>query len=380
MALTFSRDTKLFVTVSSLVFEIPILDGFSFSQAQNIQDITLNEAASSPGVSRRGREALVNSINPAEFSFSTYIRPFKSAGSGGSAADNATEHHLVDDVLWSLLLNADDSTFAGSDGSSAAAADQPGWAFGGAASTLTPSSNDVTLNTCTLTFLVGDQSYVISDCVMNECTIDFDIDGIATANWSGFGTTIADGSAAGTVTCNEGIFAQNNFIRNRLSQVKLTGLSSDPTTVNYSITLIGGSLTISNNITYLTPEQLGKVNTPLGHVTGTRSVTGNLNCYHNTASNGSADLLEDILEDIGTATSAGNATNSHSLDIFIGGGSGTDPSTPGMIIRMGRVHLEIPTLTADDVMTVDITFHALPADLDSSDEITAIIVEGATPA
>ena len=39
---------------SSRVFEIPILDGFSFSQAQNIQDITFNEAADSSGNSNRG--------------------------------------------------------------------------------------------------------------------------------------------------------------------------------------------------------------------------------------------------------------------------------------------------------------------------------------
>lgn len=379
MALTFSRDTKLFVTVSSMVFEIPILDGFSFSQAQNIQEISLNEAASTSGVSRRGREALVNSINPAEFSFSTYIRPFKSAGSGAGAADNAAEHHMVDDVLWSLLLASNSSTFTGGDASTPAASVIPGWAFAGASSALTPSSNSTTLNTCSLTFLIGDQSYTISDCVMNECSIDFDIDGIATASWSGFGTTIVDGAAAGSVTCNEGIFAQNNFIRNRLSQVRLVG-GGDPASVTYGITLIGGSLTISNNITYLTPEQLGKVNTPLGHVTGTRSVTGTLNCYHNTTSNGSADLLEDILEDIGTATTAGNATNVHELDIFIGGGSGTDPNTPGMIISMDQVHLEIPTISSDDVMTVEIPFHALPADLDSTNEITSIIVEGAVPA
>ena len=72
----FSRDTKLMITMGSGVFEVPILDGFSFSQAQNIQDITFNEAADSSGNSNRAREAVVNSIAPAEWSFQTYIRPF----------------------------------------------------------------------------------------------------------------------------------------------------------------------------------------------------------------------------------------------------------------------------------------------------------------
>ena len=51
-----------------------------------------------------------------------------------------------------------------------------------------------------------------------------------------------------------------------------------------------------------------------------------------------------------------------------------------MIFIMNQVHLEIPTISADDVMTVEIPFHALPASLDASDEITSIIVKGPTPA
>ena len=55
---------------------------------------------------------------------------------------------------------------------------------------------------------------------------------------------------------------------------------------SYSLTLTGGNVTISNNMTFLTPETLGVVNQPLGHVTGTRSVSGNFTCYLNTPSSG----------------------------------------------------------------------------------------------
>ena len=96
--LYFSRDSKLFVEWSGTtgLWEVPILDGFSFSQATNASEITLAEMESTAGSSRRGRRLFNDSLAPVEWSFSTYMRPFKSAG-GGSAndADSATEVHSV---------------------------------------------------------------------------------------------------------------------------------------------------------------------------------------------------------------------------------------------------------------------------------------------
>ena len=305
----FSRDTKLMITMGSGVFEVPILDGFSFSQAQNIQDITFNEAADLSGNSNRAREAVVNSLAPAEWSFQTYIRPFKTAGSGSGAADlngGANKQHLVEEVLWALLAGAD--TYTVTDGSTDPAFTRDSTAviaFSTSASGSTlnfNSSNKTTLGKADFSFLIGgdtatDHVYKITDCVVNEVTIDFDIDGIATASWSGFGTLITDeASTTPTRTVYEDITATDNMIRNRLSAVKLVGAGGSGG-VTHAITLTGGSITISNNITYLTPETLGQVNTPLGHVTGTRTVSGNLTCYLNTDSNGSASLFEDLVED-----------------------------------------------------------------------------------
>ena len=58
--------------------------------------------------------------------------------------------------------------------------------------------------------------YKLSKAVINEATLDFDIDGIATINWSGFASTIAQSSAP-TVDYNEDISATDYFIRNRLT-------------------------------------------------------------------------------------------------------------------------------------------------------------------
>ena len=82
--LFFSRDTRVIVSDAasggSSYWEIPVLDGFSFSQATNTSEITLNEmAAASGNASRRGRRMFNDSYAPAEWSFSTYARPFVAA-------------------------------------------------------------------------------------------------------------------------------------------------------------------------------------------------------------------------------------------------------------------------------------------------------------
>ena len=55
--LYFSRDTKVILQKGSDRWELPVLDGFSFSQATNTSEITLQEMAA-PGASstvRRGK-------------------------------------------------------------------------------------------------------------------------------------------------------------------------------------------------------------------------------------------------------------------------------------------------------------------------------------
>ena len=65
---------------------------------------------STKGISRRGRRMFTDSLAPAEWSFSTYIRPFKSKSSPGTGiktADAATDVHSVEEVLWAAMAGAD---------------------------------------------------------------------------------------------------------------------------------------------------------------------------------------------------------------------------------------------------------------------------------
>ena len=71
----FSRDSKVFVAplntagAEVAVWDLPVLDGFSFSQSTNTSEVTLSEMATSANVSRRGRKMFNDSYAPAEWSF-----------------------------------------------------------------------------------------------------------------------------------------------------------------------------------------------------------------------------------------------------------------------------------------------------------------------
>lgn len=447
--LYFSRDSQMFLEIGSAVWKIPVLEGFSFSQATNVSEITLNEMESTAGTSRRGRRAFNDSLAPVEFSFSTYIRPFKASGS--ATADNNAYHHAVEEALWALFSGP--ATYASNAFTNQSTHD------GTNMDLLFSQSNKSSLGPtagANLYFELGDANklcYKLAKVVLNEASIDFDIDGVAQINWSGFADTItefsstvtvagavsssttvdftagsidivaadagrriagtaaapiladsfiasrtdadtivlsaADSIAAGTVltllgpraTIFEATSATNNFIRNRLTKVFITESGGDPANAlesTYVLTLTGGNITLSNNVQYLTPEELGVVNIPIGHVTGARSFGGSMTCYlsEDTATtNASKDFFQDL-----TSTAQRNqVTNKFSLSFLIGGGNAVDaPSSPGLQIKMPTCHVDIPTHSIEDIITLETTFMALPSTIDLADEVSMMYI-GDTP-
>ena len=387
----FSRDTKVYLTPAgstSVVWEIPVLDGFSFSQATNTSEITLNEMADANNRSRRSRQMFTDSFAPAEWSFSTYMRPFGAvpAGSGTiwepSATISGNPQHAVEEALWAYFVGATTFTIGASNTASAwAGPDLDGDGTATVPVVNSDSSMEVNwtasevaaLGTFDLYFEMGGATgsnqltYKIAGCVVNSASIDFDIDGIATINWSGLGQIITEhtNASAPTVTITEGTTTTSNFIRNRLTTLAIQYDASDSlgasgeqaSDVTYDLTLTGGNITMENNITFLTPETLGVVNQPLGNVTGTRSISGNFTCYLNNDTNKSVDLFEDIIE------STDVIRNSHDMTFSIGGGS-----APKVEISIPNAHLEVPTHSIDDIISLDVNFHALPGSIDPGDD------------
>jgi hypothetical protein len=431
--LFFNRDTKVYLEQGTLLWELPVLNGYSFSQTTNSSNVTLNEMTDASGRSRRGQKVFNDSLAPAEWSFDIYARPTKVSD----------VHRAPEEALWNSLFTSKNFTpahiggtftaaftgavvtltFSGVDPSSFFAVGDtvtisgltgtgapngtfpvtavtattlvytagatPGGAITATAGVvaralalptannldfLATGSNRSALATFNLYFVLGGTSvtnanyasneattiYKITGCCVNEATMNFEIDGIATVSWSGMGGKIeelASYDASGALKI--GLAATGNMIRNRLTSATLVGVT--PTSKTYKVTLTGGSITISNNMTFLTPETLGVVNVPLGHVTGGRTVTGSLTCYADELTDGSIDLYNDLL----TATST--VTNKFELDIQVGGSV-----APFVLFDMGQCHLEIPTINNDDVIGFEINFTALPSTISNTDELTKI--------
>jgi len=406
MAFFFSRDTKVFMTWShdgttanTALYEIPVLDGFSFSQGTNTSEITLNEAANSTGYSKRGRAMFTDSFAPAEWSFSTYMRPTVSGSGNATTATNGVtngqhggnaDKFAVEGPLWAAMSASNYDDAAGVDSSDKSDYEPNVFNFA--------NSNQVTLGVFDLFFVLGASKdsegntyttgtdgvtvYKLADCSVGSASIDFDIDGIAQIGWSGNGKSVEEvatletratdsgNSITGTTALgivNEGLSSTSNFIRQKLTDLTISfdvsestgtlgALNVNGSDVTYGVTLTGGNITIENNLSYLTPETLGTVNLPLGHVMGTRSVSGNFTCYLNDTANGSLDLFERLQESRGVITNA--------FDLTFGiGGSG---NTPRCNVEVAKAHLELPTHSFEDVVSVDVNFHGLATDLSSA--------------
>ena len=612
--LFFSRDSKMYIEFNNAVWEVPVLDGFSFSQSTNQSEISLSEMQGADGLSRRGNRVFTDSLAPAEWSFSTYVRPYKVG----------TESHAVEEALWAVMAGADryidlmadngigtinttgtisgatngtyritsaNSTVAANGGgaantaaagyellltvtggnSAAVSIVRPGEGFvandditipasvhggsgaltvevatlnakgvinslsvstdtngatpgnytiteqnsstsgtgvaydinitvasdgtvdaiasgdivdGGtnfaASDTITVNtsvlggsvnliltvgalatsgaedggpnfyravnpdtnsthgpavvqpgdsttinfgqSNRSTLGECNLYFVMETSAtnpmvYKLQNAAFNEASLDFEVDGIATINWSGFAKNIIDmqssttagstvtvqanktisGRTAGDVILDSsdglklgvaqsattanfakdtGVDSTATFIRNRLTQLLVS--TSDTTafpnasiaggTGSYSLTLTGGNITISNNISYLVPEELGAVNIPIEHVTGGRTASGSFTCYltFDADKQGtSVDLFNDM-----TAPGAGlgleKVVNDFAVTFQVGGAVSGQPR---LDVTIPKCHINVPAHSIEDVISVETNFAAYTDEFNVANEI-----------
>ena len=219
-------------------------------------------------------------------------------------------------------------------------------------------------------FLVDNVLYAVDNCALNQVTIDFGIDQIATAQWTGQATVLRQfatsvgangGSFSGGTTADVGASGAYQvkdtvagYITNKLSTVSLSAVKAIGTSIaagdSYTVPLTGGSITINNNITYITPANLGVVNAPVTYYTGTRAITGNLTAYLRTGGTGdSGELLRDMLAETATAIEPMFA-----LAINIGGAA----NTVKVVLDMPSVTVGIPTVDVQQVVSTSIAFTA----------------------
>lgn len=207
-------------------------------------------------------------------------------------------------------------------------------------------------------------SYAIDNCALDQAVIDFNLDGIATIAWTGKGTVlrqlgtvvaysaatdpVLSGGLTGTIS---GKVTTANFITNKLSTVSIISNIGGVTGTTYNLALTGGSITLANNITYITPANLGVVNKPIGYFTGTLAVSGSVTAYLRTGSTNTAGLLSSMLS---AADTAAGVDPKFKLQIEIGGK--TNGTRVDAIINGAM--LQIPNIDAQAVMSTTINFTA----------------------
>lgn len=391
MALNLLRNSRVFYTTKlnssgqvdtsghtvSTTRELQVLDGFSFSQNTGQETVTVNEAGATP---TRGQRSFNTSLEPVDWSFSTYIRPkFNEGSTVLTALDSDDKVDAEEYVMWNSMSSATGNGWT----QTSAVAGSPGTApYSTVAFT---NSNVHQLQAFGLIIQFEDVTYVIDNCAIDSATIDFGLDAIAAIAWAGKGTvmrqlpTTLTISGAGSVT-GGGFTGTNDFqqkdttaryIANKLSTMTLAsstfgGLSA---TSYGNIAITGGNVTISNNLTYLTPANLGVVNTPITYFTGTRSVTANVTCYLKTGTGTSAELLKDML-----AASSSSTSNKFEAVIKVGGNNDTR-----FEITMPTTQLTIPAITSEQIIATSITMTAQGSstgaaggayDLEAKNEIT----------
>lgn len=356
MAINLSRNSRVFFTTNvnqstgilnnsafsaTDTFELQVLDGFSFTQNTNTETVTVNEAGAAP---IRGQRSFNTSLAPVDFSFSTYVRPEKT-GTPLVTCEEAP--------LWKALATVNGT----------------GWTETSSNAKLQlVNSNSNQLQRFALFFVLDNVSYMIENCAMNQVTLDFGIDQIATLQWTGvgarlvqFSTTIPSAGFAGgavkngtntTVTLSGTYLAKNtaaDYISNKLTTATLVGTS--PTVLSTVVPITGGSLTYNNNIQFLTPTNLGVVNAPITYFSGTRSITGNLTAYLRTGGTDTGAILNTMLSNT-------NITESNfSVTVNVGGTSANSYVT----LAMPTASLQIPTIDIQQVVSTNIQFTAQPS-------------------
>lgn len=445
--------------------ELTVLDGFSFSQTTNADVITVSEAGSAPA---RGQRSFNTSLNPVDFSFSTYIRPYLSSALvkaeeaclwnalfgdtaiGATAAVVTTGTNVTSATYTAptattspritltgtafttttgttptstaLVVN-EIVTIKGADDINASSVNAPvrvvsanattivldylmepadapitdnfdgkiisfvrtSWIENAAvaADTDVPAaysevnlgrSNKNQLLPFGLVMTVDNLTYALDNCVMDQATIDFGLDGIATVQWTGKATSMTQvatnatystagnpvlgGGLTGTIT-GKASSASVKYITNKLSTVSLKAAIGGGGSA-YNLALTGGNLTIANNVTYVTPANIGVVNKPVTYFTGTRSITGSLNAYLRSGTLNSGALLAQMLSDADDTTepkfqlniAIGGASNAVRAEAFINGAS-----------------LQIPTIDSQAILSTTINFTAQGIDDRTADQL-----------
>lgn len=374
MSINLSRNTRLWVSSvltghdNSNTFEIPIQEDYDLGQGVNTSDVSIDEAGPKPS---RGSRRFNDSLNPVDWSFSTYSTPYLQ-----------TNHYLVDMLLWHALAVGES---VAPDFTSAAS---PVHGDASKFSVAFDSNSEHVLTPIHLYFKVDNQVYLVESAQISQAEISIDISDIFQVAWSGqaidyqeiSSPPFMDTDGSNGLAYDASAPVSNKYVKvnpakkylvNKLTVMDFNSDAAPGNNDTYSIPLTGASLTISNNITYLTPSTLSEVDKPIGSYTGGFEVMGSVNAYLRSTGGdgtvgspyGAAELLDHMKAKLDTAV-----TNESNIVLHVGG---KQAGKQVAVITIPLAHITLPTLEKDDVMSTTIEFKGIGSSLDmqSGDEV-----------
>ena len=411
-SLNLQRNTKIFYSTVDLnggaaatamspanTWQVEVLAGYAFSQSAATQDITSLESGTSPD---RSQQRFNTAINPVDWNFQAYLKPTRATSINGAATTNLLENGnatpVADWFLWQAMLSgtapADgtkmQSAWQGTADTSIAKWENRNRAASSNVAACNP--NFATATEAHLYMKVDNVVYQLANAAVNQASIDAAIDGIATTTWTGFatnlveltgaprnvainvfggvlnnGTSVAEASSidifktnGATVNTSKyhpwnsynvaGAATSAEFIQNRLSTIDITDTASGDV-ASHTFPVTGLTFDVNNNITYLTPEELASLNSPITQFTGVQTISGSISAYLRSggaASDNSASFLRHIVANTSTSIAQGTQAN-----LKIGGAT-----APYFAIDMQATQFSFPTHTIEDVVGITAEFLA----------------------
>ncbi len=401
-SLNLQRNSEVFLSTVDLVngaavtamtpsntWKLEVLAGFAVTSSTATQDITSLESGLDPD---RSQQRFNTAINPVDWNLQVYLRPTGVTtgnaagflGAGTTASGNVKP--VADWFMWQALISNTKP--------SSGTADQSVWETGGKLRTVNVAAGTGSHSTRSnfaiaqenhMYFKLDNVIYQVSNATINQATVDAGIEEIATVTWSGMGTTLNEltgtprnnavsvfggllnsgasvvanaNSAALTRAASyhpfnqmnvSGAIATNSFIKNRLSAIEFHHKpSASAADVKYTFPVTALTFDYTNNMTYLTPEELSTLNQPIGQFVGTRAVTGSATMYLRAGDSESSGFLRNIAADARTSSSATSNAN-----LIIGGAT-----APYVAFQLDAVQFEFPQLAIEDVISMSVNFVA----------------------
>jgi hypothetical protein len=408
-SLNLQRNTKVFYSTVDLynaggtpaaitsftpsnTWEIEVLAGYAVSQAAATQDIQAFESGTSPD---RSSTRFNTIINPVDWSFNTYLRPTNheagsnvgNLGVNGVQVSSDDSKPLSDWFMWQACM----SNIAPATGTS----EQSAWEKNGTFTTnervaianqAAHSSNFGSIQENQLYFQMDNVFYQVVSASVNQAEVDAAIDGIANTTWTGFGTQIRELTGAARAIAvavfggydNSGVLQSANanftnvsaigsyhpyntynvagttttaaFIKNRLSTIDLGHATGSSTPfVNYTFPVTSLTWSWNNNVSFLTPEILNSLDSPIGNFAGAREIRGTFTAYLKQGATASNTLLKNIIED-----SRVSHSSTANANIIVG----TNTTGPYVAFYMPAVQFSFPVHTIEDIISVSVDYQA----------------------